>query len=57
MWRVFYCHYQGGEADVKYTKPALSFEQQADQLLKNYPDIPLHLAGFSPAWHTSPIWK
>jgi len=23
----------GGEAGMKYTKPALSFEQQADQLL------------------------
>ena len=33
MWRVFYCHDCGGEAGVKYTKPALSFEQQADQLL------------------------
>jgi hypothetical protein len=33
MWRVFYCRDCGGEAGVKYTKPALSFEQQADQLL------------------------
>jgi len=33
MWRVFYCRNCGGEAGVKYTKPALSFEQQADQLL------------------------
>ncbi len=34
MWRVFYCQDVGGEAGVKYTKPALSFEQQADQLLQ-----------------------
>ena len=33
MWRVFYCPDAGGEAGVKYNKPALSFEQQADQLL------------------------
>jgi hypothetical protein len=33
MWRVFYCNDCGGETDVKYTKPALSFEQQAEQLL------------------------
>jgi abortive infection bacteriophage resistance protein len=33
MWRVFYCPAPGGEAGVKYNKPALSFEQQADQLL------------------------
>jgi hypothetical protein len=33
MWRVFYCRDCGGEYGVKYAKPALSFEQQADQLL------------------------
>ncbi len=33
MWRVFYCRDCVGEAGVKYAKPALSFEQQADQLL------------------------
>lgn len=33
MWRVFYCPDAGGKAGVKYNKPALSFEQQADQLL------------------------
>ena len=33
MWRVFYCRDCGEKAEVKYTKPALSFEQQADQLL------------------------
>jgi len=34
MWRVFYCPDAAGrEAGVKYNKPALSFEQQADQLL------------------------
>lgn len=33
MWRVFYCPDAGGEARLKYIKPALSFEQQADQLL------------------------
>jgi abortive infection bacteriophage resistance protein len=33
MWRVFYCPDSGGEAGVNYSKPALSFEQQADQLL------------------------
>jgi abortive infection bacteriophage resistance protein len=33
MWRVFYCDDYRSETDVKYTKPALSFEQQADQLL------------------------
>lgn len=33
MWWVFYCPDAGGEAGVNYTKPALSFEQQADQLL------------------------
>jgi abortive infection bacteriophage resistance protein len=33
MWRVFYCPDAGREAGMKYTKPALSFEQQADQLL------------------------
>ncbi len=34
MWRVFYCPDAGGEAVVKYAKPALSFEQQTDQLLQ-----------------------
>src|SRR5277367_3352549 len=33
MWRVFYWCYSAMEAGVKYTKPVLSFEQQADQLL------------------------
>jgi abortive infection bacteriophage resistance protein len=33
MWWVFYCPDAGGEAGVNYPKPALSFEQQADQLL------------------------
>ena len=32
MWRVFYCPDAGGETGMKYAKPALSFEQQADQL-------------------------
>lgn len=27
------------------------------ELLRNYADIPLHLAGFSLGWETSPIWK
>lgn len=34
MWRVFYCPDADREGVVKYTKPALSFEQQADQLLQ-----------------------
>jgi abortive infection bacteriophage resistance protein len=33
MWRVFYCQDCGEKGGVKYTKPALSFEQQASQLL------------------------
>jgi hypothetical protein len=31
MWRVFYCLNSARRVGVNYTKPALSFEQQADQ--------------------------
>ncbi len=35
MWRVFYCPNLARRVGVRYTKPALWFEQQADQLLQH----------------------
>ena len=31
--------------------------ERLHELLKNYPDIPLHLAGFPNAWESSPLWN
>ncbi len=37
--------------------PQSQWANRLRELLKNYPDIPLNLAGFPSAWDTSPIWK
>lgn len=36
--------------------PQSRWPDRLRDLLKNYPDIPLNLAGFPAAWETSPIW-
>jgi len=45
-----------GANSMNYTKPAHSFEQQAQWLLA-YPDIPTYSMGFPPEWKDCPIWK
>jgi abortive infection bacteriophage resistance protein len=37
--------------------PQSQWADRLHGLLKNYPDIPLNLAGFPSAWDSSPIWK
>jgi len=37
--------------------PQSQWAKRLRELLKNYPDVPLNLAGFPSAWDTSPIWK
>ncbi len=37
--------------------PQSRWPERLRDLLKNYPDIPLNLAGFPATWDTSPIWK